>query len=133
MFKYSDSVMDKKIILKGIAYSLFSPFVIGCFIGMYYVFTLESGNSQLFFSILLSAVANAHIVGLTMGICVLPVYLYLVKRSKTNNTAVLTAALFGGALFSFMFNVASGQVFIVNTTMAILAAGIFIVTQKKQI
>ena len=125
--------MDKKTILKGIAYSLFSPFVIGCLIGAYYVITLEGGNSKLFFSILLSAVANAHIVGLTMAICVVPLYLFLIKRSKTNNTAVITAAIFGGALFSFMFNVASGQVFIVNTLMAILAAGIFIMTQKKRI
>lgn len=124
--------MDKKKILQSIAYSLFSPFLIGSLIGIYYVATLENGNSQLFFSILLSAVANAHIVGLTMAICVLPLYLYLYKRSKTNKTAVLTAALFGGALFSFMFNVASGQVFIVNTVMAILAAAIFLFTLKPQ-
>ena len=124
--------MDKNKILQSIAYSLFSPFLIGSLIGIYYVATLDNGDSQLFFSILLSAVANAHIVGLTMAIFVLPLYLYLYKRGKTNKTAVLTAALFGGALFSFMFNVASVQAFIVNTVMAILAAAIFLFTLKPQ-
>lgn len=121
----------KNNLLKSIAYSLFSPFLIGSAIGIYYTLTLDGGNSQLFFSILLSAVSNAHIVGLTMAILVVPIYLYLFKRNKLTLMPVMTAAIFGGALFSFMFNVNSGQVFVINTVMAALAAGIFLFVLKQ--
>ena len=132
MFNAFGAIMDKKIVLKGVAYSLFSPFLIGCLIGIYYVAVLDGATTKLFLSIVLSAVANAHIVGLTMAICVVPVYMYLQKRNKSNKTAMIMAAIFGGALFSFVFNVASGQVFVVNTLMATLAAGIFIFILKQQ-
>jgi len=113
-------------IIKSVIYSLFSPLLIGILIGLYYVFTLENATSQIFFTILMTAISNAHIVGLTMGCFVVPGYLLLYKLNKITYWAILTIALLGGALFSFIFSASGGMIFLVNTLMALTSAGIFL-------
>jgi len=113
-------------IIKSVIYSLISPLLIGILIGLYYVFTLENATTQIFFNIVMTAISNAHIVGLTMGCFVVPGYLLLYKFNKITYWAILTIALLGGALFSFIFSASGGMIFLVNTLMALTSAGIFL-------
>ena len=82
-----------------------SPLLIGILIGLYYVLTLENASSKIFFNIIITAISNAHIVGLSMGCFVIPGYLMLFKINKISYWAILTIALIGGTFFSFIFSV----------------------------
>lgn len=116
----------KSMVIKGVGYSLLSPLIVGTCLGVFYALTLENGSSSTFFSLLLSAIANAHIVGLAMGVFVIPSYIFLVKRGQVSYSAMLTAGLLGGAVFSFVFAASTGPAFIVNAVMSGLAAGLFL-------
>ena len=117
---------ENAVLIKSVIHSLISPLLIGILIGLYYVLTLENGTSQIFFNIIMTAISNAHIVGLTMGCFVVPGYLFLFKLNKITYWAILTIALLGGALFSFIFSATSSMIFFVNTLMSLTAAGIFL-------
>ena len=123
----------KSSILKSILYSLLSPILVGSMIGVYYCLSLEQADSQLFFSILMTALSNAHIVGLTMAACVVPAYLFLIKRDKVSYSSILTVAMLGGAIFSYIFSASGGAIFLVNTVMSLLAGGLFLFTLRKNI
>lgn len=116
----------KSMIIKGVGYSLLSPLIVGSVLGVFYAITLENGSSATFFGLLLSAIANAHIVGLAMGLFVIPSYVFLIKRGQVSYSALLTSGLLGGAVFSFIFAATSGPAFIVNAVMSGLAAGLFL-------
>ncbi|QTH71495.1 hypothetical protein [Pseudoalteromonas xiamenensis] len=116
----------KANIVKGVGYSFLSPVIVGVTLGLFYSLTLEGGSSATFFALLLSAVANAHIVGLAMAFFVVPIYLYSVKKGMVNYSVILTAGLLGGAVFSYIFAATSGAAFLVNAIMSGLAAGLFL-------
>ena len=118
--------IENTALIKSVIYSMFSPLLIGILIGLYYVLTLENATSQIFYNIIMTAVSNAHIVGLTMGCFVVPGYLLLYKLNKITYWAILTISLLGGALFSFIFSASGSMVFLVNTLMSLTAAGIFL-------
>lgn len=123
--------VENAVLIKSVIYSLISPLLIGILIGLYYVLTLENGTSQIFFNIIMTAMSNAHIVGLTMGCFVVPGYLFLFKLNKITYWAILTIALLGGALFSFIFSATSSMIFFVNTLMSLTAAGIFLNSLRR--
>ncbi|MFC3032109.1 hypothetical protein ACFOEE_06220 [Pseudoalteromonas fenneropenaei] len=116
----------KNQILKGVGYSLLSPILVGTVLGIYYAVTLPNGSSATFFSLLISAIANAHIVGLAIGVAVLPAYLWLYKRGKVSYNLLATVGLLAGAVFSYIFAAAGGVGFIVNAVMSGLAAALFL-------
>lgn len=116
----------KSLIIKGVGYSLLSPLIVGIFLGAFYAITLENGSSATFFGLLLSAIANAHIVGLAMGLFVIPCYVFLAKRGQVTYSALLTAGLLGGAAFSYIFAASEGPAFIVNAVMSGIAGGLFL-------
>lgn len=118
--------VENAVLIKSVIYSLISPLLIGILIGLYYVLTLENATSQIFFNIIMTAISNSHIVGLTMACFVVPGYLFLFKLNKITYWAILTIALLGGALFSFIFSATSSMIFFVNTLMSLTAAGIFL-------
>ncbi len=124
--------MNKRFVAHSILYSLVSPIIVGLTIACYYTIVLPESSFALFFQIIMSAVANAHIVGLTMAICVVPGYLFLFKRNKVTYSSILTIAMLGGALFSYVFSASGGVIFLVNTVMSLLAAGIFLYTLRRQ-
>jgi hypothetical protein len=74
----------------------------------------------------MTAVANAHIVGLSMALFVVPGHMLMYKCSKVQFSGVLTLGILGGALFSLLFSTSAGMVFLVNTTMAALASVLFL-------
>ncbi|CCQ11824.1 hypothetical protein PALB_27250 [Pseudoalteromonas luteoviolacea B = ATCC 29581] len=116
----------KTNILKGVGFSFLSPLVIGICLGLFYSLTLENGTSATFFTMLLSAISNAHIAGIAIGVFVLPSYLYLVKRGKVTYSALLTTGLLGGAVSSYFLAATSGPAFIINSLMSALAGGLFL-------
>lgn len=125
-------MVNKQQLAKSILYSLFSPFLLGSLVGAYYALLSNNGSSALFFTVLLSAIANAHIVGLAMGVFVVPAYMFLSKRGKLNYSAILTAGMAGGALFSYILSAQQGGAFVANAIMSALAAGIFLYTLRRQ-
>ncbi|ALU44960.1 hypothetical protein [Pseudoalteromonas rubra] len=116
-------------VAKAVGYSLLSPLIVGIVLGGYYA--LLSGQSKILFQILMTAVANAHIVGLSMAFFVLPAYMVLLRYNKVSYSAVLTAGMLGGALFSFLFVASSGMVFIINVVMAALGCGLFLFSLRR--
>ena len=74
----------------------------------------------------MSAIANAHIVGLSMALLVVPGYMLMYKYNKVQYSGGLTLGMLGGAVFSFLFSASAGMVFLVNTVMAALASGLFL-------
>ncbi|SFC08471.1 hypothetical protein [Pseudoalteromonas denitrificans] len=125
--------VDKKAVSNSILFSLLSPLLIGVLIGLYYTLVSENANSKLFVSIIMTAISNAHIVGLSMGLGVLPGYLLLHKFNKINYGTILTISLLAGALFSYTFSAMGGMIFLVNTLMSLTAGGIFLFSLRKQI
>ncbi|KAF7785692.1 hypothetical protein PRUB_a0053 [Pseudoalteromonas rubra] len=121
--------MIKGQVAKAVGYSLLSPLIVGIVLGGYYA--LLSGQSKILFQILMTAVANAHIVGLSMACFVLPAYMALLRYNKVTYSAVLTAGMLGGALFSFLFVASSGMVFIINAVMAALGGGLFLFSLRR--
>ena len=116
----------KHRIAKSVGLSLLSPVIIGCILGQYYAFTLEGNGLSIFLNLLVSAISNAHIVGLTMAAFVVPGYLLMYKYAKVNYSGVLTLGLLGGAIFSYLLSATAGTAFIVNALMSALAAGLFL-------
>ncbi|MEJ6475327.1 hypothetical protein [Pseudoalteromonas piscicida] len=108
----------------GVGFSLLAPLIVGGGLGIYYSFTL--GSSEMFFSLLLSAISNAYIVGLAMCLFVVPGYVLMYKHNKVQYSGLLTLGLLGGAIFSYLFAAQSGAGFIVNALMSMLAAGLFL-------
>ncbi|KPH64995.1 hypothetical protein AMS58_09210 [Pseudoalteromonas porphyrae] len=116
----------KHQLAKSVGLSLLSPVIIGSILGVYYGLTLNADPITTFIQLLMSAIANAHIVGLTMAAFVVPGYLLMFKYAKVNYSGVLTLGLLGGAIFSFLLSATGGMVFLVNTAMSALAAGLFL-------
>lgn len=123
--------MTKHAIAKSILFSLTSPLLTGLLIGTYYALTVNHGSLQLLLSISLSAISNAHVVGLSMAFCVLPCYLFFSKRHKITYSLIVTSAMLGGACFSYLLSAQSGPIFLVNTLMASFAGGIFLWSLRK--
>ncbi|CAM4300524.1 hypothetical protein [Pseudoalteromonas ostreae] len=116
----------KHRLAKSVGLSLLSPVIIGSVLGVYYALTLNTDPLTTFFQLLMSAIANAHIVGLTMAAFVVPGYLLMYKYAKVNYSGVLTLGLLGGAIFSYLLSATAGMVFLINTAMSALAAGLFL-------
>ena len=116
----------KHRLAKSVGLSLLSPVIIGSILGVYYGLTLNADPITTFIQLLMSAIANAHIVGLTMAAFVVPGYLLMFRYAKVNYSGVLTLGLLGGAIFSFLLSATGGMVFLVNTAMSALAAGLFL-------
>ena len=116
----------KHRLAKSVGLSLLSPVIIGSVLGVYYALTLNTDPLTTFFQLLMSAIANAHIVGLTMAAFVVPGYLLMYKYAKVNCSGVLTLGLLGGAIFSYLLSATGGMVFLINTAMSALAAGLFL-------
>jgi len=129
--KTENKKVENSAIIKSVIFSLISPLIIGILIGLYYVLTLENATSQIFFTIIMTALSNAHIIGLTMGCFVVPGYLLLFKLNKITYWAILTIALLGGALFSYIFSASGGMIFLVNTLMSLTSAGIFLLSLRR--
>ncbi len=72
----------KHQLAKSVALSLLSPVIVGSLLGIYYSITLQGEFVSIFFSLLMAAISNAHIVGLTMAAFVVPGYLLMFKYSK---------------------------------------------------
>jgi len=121
----------KNKLAKSVALSLLSPVIIGTLLGVYYALTLQGDALSIFFNLLMSAIANAHIVGLTMAAFVVPGYLLMYKYAKVNYSGVLTLGLLGGAVFSYLLSATQGMVFLINTVMSALAAGLFLYGLRK--
>ncbi len=116
----------KQQLAKSVALSLLAPVIIGTALGVYYALSVKGGEAKMFFSLLITAVANAHIVGLSMALFVVPGYMLMYKYNKVQFSGVLTLGVLGGALFSLLFSTSAGMVFLVNTTMAALASVLFL-------
>ncbi|MCG7535089.1 hypothetical protein [Pseudoalteromonas sp. OOF1S-7] len=123
--------MVKRQVAKAVGYSLLSPLIIGIVLGSYYA--LVTGQSKILFQILMTAVANAHIVGLSMAFFVLPAYTLLLRYNKLSYSGVLTAGMLGGALFSYLFVAGSGMVFIINAVMAAVGGGLFLFSLRRNV
>ena len=72
----------KHQLAKSVALSLLSPVIIGSMLGIYYALTMRGDAVSIFLGLLMTAIANAHIVGLTMAAFVVPGYLLMFKYSK---------------------------------------------------
>ncbi|MCF2858593.1 hypothetical protein L1286_13995 [Pseudoalteromonas sp. SMS1] len=112
-----------------IGVSLFSPVIIGSLLGIY--FFIAYGESELFWQLLMTAVANAHIVGIAMAICVLPTYRFLYMRNKVSYSAVMTSAMLGGAALTYLFSVSGGPIIIANSIMCSLGAALFLYSLRR--
>lgn len=121
----------KHQLAKSVALSLLSPVIVGSLLGIYYSITLQGEFVSIFFSLLMTAISNAHIVGLTMAAFVVPGYLLMFKYSKVNYSGVLTLGLFGGAIFSFLLSASTGEIFLINSVMSAIAAGLFLFGLRK--
>ncbi|WP_105189844.1 hypothetical protein [Pseudoalteromonas sp. T1lg48] len=116
----------KQHLAKAVLYSLLAPVLVGVVLGIYYALSVQENGSAIFFTVLLSALANAHIVGLAMAVLVVPGYLLMYKHNKVHYSGILTLGLLGGALFSFLFGAGAGFLLIVNALMAALGSGLFL-------
>ncbi len=116
----------KHRLAKAVFYSLLAPIIVGLTLGIYYALGAQSNGSQIFFSVLLSAIANANIVGLSMAVFVVPGYLLMYKHNKVHYSGVLTLGMLGGALFSYAFGAGAGFLLVVNAVMAALGSGLFL-------
>ena len=121
----------KHQLAKSVALSLLSPVIVGSLLGIYYSITLQGEFVSIFFSLLMTAISNAHIVGLTMAAFVVPGYLLMFKYSKVNYSGVLTLGLLGGAIFSFLLSASTGEIFLINSVMSAIAAGLFLFALRK--
>ncbi|AUL72662.1 hypothetical protein ATS72_003210 [Pseudoalteromonas sp. 13-15] len=121
----------KHQLAKSVALSLLSPVIVGSLLGIYYSITLQGEFVSIFFSLLMTAISNAHIVGLTMAAFVVPGYLLMFKYSKVNYSGVLTLGLLGGAIFSFLLSASTGEIFLINSVMSAIAAGLFLFGLRK--
>ncbi|ATG58350.1 hypothetical protein ATW7_13503 [Alteromonadales bacterium TW-7] len=121
----------KHQLAKSVALSLLSPVIMGSLLGIYYSITLQGEFVSIFFSLLMTAISNAHIVGLTMAAFVVPGYLLMFKYSKVNYSGVLTLGLLGGAIFSFLLSASTGEIFLINSVMSAIAAGLFLFGLRK--
>ena len=121
----------KHQLAKSVALSLLSPVIVGSLLGIYYSITLQGEFVSIFFSLLMAAISNAHIVGLTMAAFVVPGYLLMFKYSKVNYSGVLTLGLLGGAIFSFLLSASTGEIFLINSVMSAIAAGLFLFGLRK--
>ena len=115
----------KQLLAKSIVLSLLSPLLIGTILGAYYSIVLGH-DWGIFIRVLLSALSNAYIPGLAMALFVVPGYLLMYRFNKIQYMGILALGMLGGAAFSYLFSVSAGMVFIVNTCMASLAAGVFL-------
>lgn len=111
---------------KSIALSLLAPVFMGIILGLYTALTASQYQGKVFFSVLLSALANAHIAGLAIALFVVPGYLLMYRFNCVKYAGVLTLGLLGGACVSVFFGASQGGVFILNTIMAALASGLFL-------
>ncbi|MBD1581394.1 hypothetical protein [Pseudoalteromonas sp. S16_S37] len=116
----------KQKLAKSVALSLLSPIFVGALLGVYFSISSQGSGLSIFFSMLSTAIANAHVVGLSMALCVLPGYLILVKKQKVRYDVILTLGMLGGVLFSILFAASSGGALLVNAVMTTIAAGLFL-------
>ncbi|PKH91343.1 MULTISPECIES: hypothetical protein [unclassified Pseudoalteromonas] len=123
----------KHQLAKSVALSLLSPVIIGSLLGLYYALTLQGDFLSVFFQLLMTAISNAHIVGLTMAAFVVPGYLLMFKYSKVNYSGVLTLGLLGGAIFSYLLSASTGEIFLINSVMSAFAAGLFLFGLRKSV
>lgn len=123
----------KHQLAKSVALSLLSPVIVGSVLGLYYALTLQGDFLSVFFQLLMTAISNAHIVGLTMAAFVVPGYLLMFKYSKVNYSGVLTLGLLGGAIFSYLLSASTGEIFLINSVMSAFAAGLFLFGLRKSI
>jgi len=121
----------KHQLAKSVGLSLLSPVIVGSLLGVYYSLTLEGEFVSIFLNLLMTAISNAHIVGLTMAAFVVPGYLLMFKYSKVNYSGVLTLGLLGGAIFSYLLSATTGEIFLINSFMSAFAAGLFLFGLRK--
>ncbi|WP_096739563.1 hypothetical protein [Pseudoalteromonas atlantica] len=121
----------KHQLAKSVALSLLSPVIVGSLLGLYYGLTVNGDVTTIFLQLLMTAIANAHIVGLTMAAFVVPGYLLMFKYTKVNYSGVLTLGLLGGAIFSFLLSATTGEIFLINSVMSAFAAGLFLFGLRK--
>ncbi|MBB1329130.1 MULTISPECIES: hypothetical protein [Pseudoalteromonas] len=121
----------KHQLAKSVGLSLLSPIIVGSLLGVYYSLTLEGEFVSIFLTLLMTAISNAHIVGLTMAAFVVPGYLLMFKYSKVNYSGVLTLGLLGGAIFSYLLSATTGEIFLINSVMSAFAAGLFLFGLRK--
>ncbi|MEI8652956.1 hypothetical protein P4S57_09655 [Pseudoalteromonas sp. Hal273] len=121
----------KHQLAKSVGLSLLSPVIVGSLLGVYYSLTLEGEFVSIFLTLLMTAISNAHIVGLTMAAFVVPGYLLMFKYSKVNYSGVLTLGLLGGAIFSYLLSATKGEIFLINSVMSAFAAGLFLFGLRK--
>ncbi|MBQ4857445.1 hypothetical protein [Pseudoalteromonas sp. MMG007] len=121
----------KHQLAKSVGLSLLSPVIVGSLLGVYYSLTLEGEFASIFLTLLMTAISNAHIVGLTMAAFVVPGYLLMFKYSKVNYSGVLTLGLLGGAIFSYLLSATTGEIFLINSVMSAFAAGLFLFGLRK--
>ncbi|KZN57180.1 hypothetical protein N474_09240 [Pseudoalteromonas luteoviolacea CPMOR-2] len=118
-----------KNVATAIGVSMLSPVIVGSLLGMYFVFVY--GDGELFWQLLTTAIANAHIVGISMAVCVLPTYHFLYKRNKVTYSAVMTTAMIGGAVLTYLFSVSGGPIIIANSIMCSLGAALFLYSLRR--
>ena len=123
----------KHQLAKSVGLSLLSPVIVGSLLGVYYSLTLEGEFVSIFLTLLMTAISNAHIVGLTMAAFVVPGYLLMFKYSKVNYSGVLTLGLLGGAIFSYLLSASTGEIFLINSVMSAFAAGLFLFGLRKSV
>ena len=95
----------KHQLAKSVALSLLSPVIVGSLLGIYYSITLQGEFVSIFFSLLMTAISNAHIVGLTMAAFVVPGYLLMFKYSKQDMKAILKSINMEGLLIRITLKV----------------------------
>jgi len=121
----------KPQLAKSVALSFLSPVIIGSVMGTYYGLTLQGDFISLFFKLLMTAISNAHIVGLTMAAFVVPAYLLMFKYARVNYSGILIIGLLGGTIFSYLLSATQTEVFIINAIMSAFAAGLFLFGLRK--
>ncbi|MCF6434158.1 hypothetical protein [Pseudoalteromonas sp. MMG022] len=115
----------KQQLAKSVALSFLSPLFTGCVLGLYFTISNQGGLS-IFLSLLTGAIVNAHVVGLSMALFVVPGYLLLYRINKVHYSAILTLGMLGGAICSYLFAAQNGAGFVINSVMATMAAGLFL-------
>ncbi|BBN81814.1 hypothetical protein PA25_17990 [Pseudoalteromonas sp. A25] len=116
----------KRTLAMSVSLSLLSPIFVGASLGLYFAVSSQGSVLAIFFSMLSTALANAHVVGLSMALLVVPGYLVLYKHNKVRYDILLTLGLLGGVLFSVLFAADSGPALVANAVMTTLAAGLFL-------